>query len=110
MALPVHQIMAQLQEGVDAKGAEAEEKGDKAVDDEAEAEEKGDKAVDDEAEKMIAEAEDRVAKSWASSTGDLRDSRCRALLPNREIFVRVQSFRRVPPVLPCNFCHPATSF
>ena len=27
MALPVHQIMAQLQEGVDAKGAEAEEKG-----------------------------------------------------------------------------------
>ena len=28
-----------------------------------EAEEKGDKAVDDEAEKMIAEAEDRVAKS-----------------------------------------------
>ena len=26
MALPVHQIMAQLQEGVDAKGAEAEEK------------------------------------------------------------------------------------
>ena len=77
MALPVHQIMAQLQEGVDAKGAEAEEKGEKAVDDEAEAEEKGDKAVDDEAEaeekgdkpvddeaeKMIAEAEDRVAKS-----------------------------------------------
>ena len=49
MALPVHQIMAQLQEGVDAKGAEAQEK--------------GDKAVDDEAEKMIAEAEDRVAKS-----------------------------------------------
>ena len=48
---------------VDAKDAEAEEKGDKAVDDEAEAEEKGDKAVDDEAEKMIAEAEDRVAKS-----------------------------------------------
>ena len=30
----------------------------------AEAEEKGDKAVDDEAEKMIAEAEDRVAKAW----------------------------------------------
>ena len=28
MALPVHQIMAQLQEGVDAKGAEAVEKGD----------------------------------------------------------------------------------
>ena len=27
MALPVHQIMAQLQEGVNAKGAEAEEKG-----------------------------------------------------------------------------------
>ena len=27
MAVPVHQIMAQLQEGVDAKGAEAEEKG-----------------------------------------------------------------------------------
>ena len=27
MALPVYQIMAQLQEGVDAKGAEAEEKG-----------------------------------------------------------------------------------
>ena len=21
-------------------------------------------------------------------------------------FVRVQTFRRVPPVLPCNFCHP----
>ena len=36
MALPVHQIMAQLQEGVDAKGAKAEEKGGKAVDDEAE--------------------------------------------------------------------------
>ena len=53
----------------------------------AEAEEKGDKAVDDEAEKMIAEAEDRVANAW-------------------EIFVRVQTFRRVPPVLPCNFCHP----
>ena len=53
MALPVHQIMAQLQEGVDAKGAEAEEK--------------GDKAVDDEAEKMIAEAEDRVAKAWVPS-------------------------------------------
>merc|ERR1712012_787302 len=35
-----------------------------AVDDEAEAEEKGDKAVDDEAKKMIAEAEDRVAKAW----------------------------------------------
>ena len=52
-----------------------------------EAEEKGDKAVDDEAEKMIAEAEDRVANAW-------------------EIFVRVQTFRRVPPVLPCNFCHP----
>ena len=48
---------------VNAKDAEAKEKGDKAVDDEAEAEEKGDKAVDDEAEKMIAEAEDRVAKS-----------------------------------------------
>ena len=48
---------------VDAKDAEAEEKGEKAVNDEAEAEEKGDKAVDDEAEKMIAEAEDRVAKS-----------------------------------------------
>ena len=30
MAVPVHQIMAQLQEGVNAKGAEAEEKGDKA--------------------------------------------------------------------------------
>ena len=53
MALPVHQIMAQLQEGVDAKGAEAEEK--------------RDKAVDDEAEKMIAEAEDRVAKAWVPS-------------------------------------------
>ena len=52
---------------VDAKDAEAEEKGDKAVDDEAEAEEKGDKAVDDEAEKMIAEAEDRVAKAWVPS-------------------------------------------
>ena len=49
IALPVHQIMAQLQEGVDAKGAQAEEK--------------GDKAMDDEAEKMIAEAEDRVTKS-----------------------------------------------
>ena len=48
---------------VDAKDAEAEEKGDKAVDDEAEAEEK----VDDEAEKMIAEAEDRVAKAWVPS-------------------------------------------
>ena len=35
--------------------------------DEAEAEEKGDKAVDDEAEKMIAEAEDRVAKAWMPS-------------------------------------------
>ena len=23
-----------------------------------------------------------------------------------EIFVRVQTFRQVPPVLPCNFCHP----
>ena len=33
----------------------------------AEAEEKGDKAVDDEAEKMIAEAEDRVAKAWVQS-------------------------------------------
>ena len=33
----------------------------------AEAEEKGDKAVDDEAEKMIAEAEDRVAKAWVPS-------------------------------------------
>ena len=32
-----------------------------------EAEEKGDKAVDDEAEKMIAEAEDRVAKAWVPS-------------------------------------------
>ena len=53
MALLVLQIMAQLQEGVDAKGAEAEEK--------------GDKAVDDEAEKMIAEAEDRVAKAWVPS-------------------------------------------
>ena len=52
---------------VDAKDAEAEEKKDKAVDDEAEAEEKGDKAVDDEAEKMIAEAEDRVAKAWVPS-------------------------------------------
>ena len=56
----------------------------------AEAEEKGDKAVDDEAEKMIAEAEDRVANAW-------------------EIFVRVQTFRRVPPVLPCNFCHPGAN-
>ena len=44
--------------------------------------------------------------AWASSTGDLRDGRCRALPPNREIFVRVQTFRRVPPLLPCNFCHP----
>ena len=60
MALPVHQIMAQLQEGVNAKGAEAEEKGDETMDDEAEAVEKGDKAVDDEAEMMNAEAEDRV--------------------------------------------------
>ena len=24
-----------------------------------------------------------------------------------KIFVRVQTFWRVPPVLPCNFCHPA---
>ena len=54
-------------EEVDAKDAEAEEKGDNAVDDEAEAEGKGDKAVDDEAEKMIAEAEDRVAKAWVPS-------------------------------------------
>ena len=23
-----------------------------------------------------------------------------------KIFVRVQTFQRVPPVLPCNFCHP----
>ena len=74
MALPVYQIMAQLQEGVNAKGAEAEEKedeavdeeaeavekGDKAVEDEAVAVEEGDKAVDDEAEMMNAEAEDRV--------------------------------------------------
>ena len=34
----------------------------------ADAEEKGDKAVDDEAEKMIAEAEDRVAKAWVPSS------------------------------------------
>ena len=27
-----------------------------------------------------------------------------------KIFVRVQTFRRVPPVLPCNFCHPAISY
>ena len=33
----------------------------------AEGEEKGDKAVDDEAKKMIAEAEDRVAKAWVPS-------------------------------------------
>ena len=33
----------------------------------AEAEEKGDKAVDDEAEKMIAEAEDWVAEAWVPS-------------------------------------------
>ena len=32
-----------------------------------EAEEKGDKAVDDEAEKMIAEAEDWVAEAWVPS-------------------------------------------
>ena len=25
-----------------------------------------------------------------------------------KIFVRVQTFRQVPPVLPCNFCHPAS--
>ena len=25
-----------------------------------------------------------------------------------KIFVRVQTFRRVPPVLPCNFCHPVS--
>ena len=50
MALPVYQIMAQLQQGVNAKGAEAEEKEDEAVDEEAEAVEKGDKAVEDEAE------------------------------------------------------------
>ena len=48
---------------VDAKDAEAEEKGNKGMDDDAEAEEKGDEAVDNEAKKMIAEAEDRVAKS-----------------------------------------------
>ena len=23
-----------------------------------------------------------------------------------KVFVRVQTFRRAPPVLPCNFCHP----
>ena len=57
MALPVYQIMVQLQEGVNPF-AEALE--DEAVDDEAEAVEKGDKAVDDEAEMMNAEAEDRV--------------------------------------------------
>ena len=50
-------------EVVDAKDAEAEEKGNKGMDDDAEAEEKGDEAVDNEAKKMIAEAEDRVAKS-----------------------------------------------
>ena len=33
----------------------------------AEAEEKGDKAVDDEAEKMIAGADDRVANAWVPS-------------------------------------------
>ena len=27
-----------------------------------------------------------------------------------KIFLRVQTFRRVPPVLPCNFCHPGLSF
>ena len=26
-----------------------------------------------------------------------------------KIFVPVQTFRRVPPVLPCNFCHPVMS-
>ena len=26
-----------------------------------------------------------------------------------KIFVRVQTFRRVPPVLPRNFCHPVIS-
>ena len=26
-----------------------------------------------------------------------------------KIFVRVQTFWRVPTVLPCNFCHPGTS-
>ena len=25
-----------------------------------------------------------------------------------KIFVQVQTFRRVPPVLPCNFCHPVS--
>ena len=46
----------------------------------AEAEEKGDKAVDDEAEKMIAEAEDRVQRpgchltsSWRLSMEKKRD-------------------------------------
>ena len=24
-----------------------------------------------------------------------------------QILVKVQTFQRVPPVLPCNFCHPA---
>ena len=38
------------------------------------------------------------------------DGICRALPPNREIFVGVQTFRRVPPVLPCNFCHPAGQY
>ena len=27
-----------------------------------------------------------------------------------QIFVWVQTFRRVPPLLPCNFCHPATCY
>ena len=27
-----------------------------------------------------------------------------------KIFVRVQTFRRVPPVLPCNFCHPDNNY
>ena len=27
-----------------------------------------------------------------------------------KIFVRVQTFRRVPPVLPRNFCHPADAY
>ena len=27
-----------------------------------------------------------------------------------KIFVLVQTFRRVPPMLPCNFCHPSRDF
>ena len=66
-----------------------------------------DLVMDNNMERREATSSRRSKRSaWASSTGDLRDGRCRALPPNREIFVQVQTFWRVPPVLPCNFCHP----